>query len=532
MRKFVIEYINNDWSSNYLHQLVFKINGTLYSDFIYQVKDIASSYFEVTKGGTTLVTVTRIKDRLDSVILSSGLSSKVSIVQLSTTLEITIGEPGDVVEMGYFFLATTNGIVEIPGGYGLSGTGGTYAQANVSVEAVGGGTGAPELPIGNITAISTEEQITFCNSPINLLFQQANIKRVNLYLWIWNGALQQTLVDPNHTFTKDKVSVSDNYIFFEISQFLKSFLIAPPNAPDTSQPNFVYNELDTPTITGQAIFWQIVADVTDTDGVTTRYNYNTNVATLGYKWNYEQTLFAPTNIEAGGSLGFSVDRNKYYNPRIHDYISQAFDLTQAVETCTTGNVIERTDITPDTEWLRCSLEPILIVYLNKIGLFEMFTTHGKVVANTKIDGETAPRLYRNPATVDNSFMHSKLRDNLQANQTYTINTGYLKPEMVEQVEEILLSPKVYLIRFKGDLHITTTSGITIDNTYITIDDLNTTIDGLSVTNENLAKFKTHQQIPVIVTNSDFVRKTRLNDKKDIDFNITFEETNNKVNDIR
>jgi hypothetical protein len=32
---------------------------------------------------------------------------------------------------------------------------------------------------------------------------------------------------------------------------VKAFLINPPNAPNTSQPEFAYNELTNPAITGQ-----------------------------------------------------------------------------------------------------------------------------------------------------------------------------------------------------------------------------------------------------------------------------------------
>jgi len=104
--------------------------------------------------------------------------------------------------------------------------------------------------------------------------------------------------------------------------------------------------------------------------------------------------------------------------------------------------------------------------------------------------------------------------------------------MVNQVEQIVYSPKVYLIRFVGDVNLITTVGITIDNTFITIDDLNTTIDGLSVTSELLAKYKTHEQIPVILTDTDFTIKNRVNDKNEINYNLKFEVTTNKINDIR
>ena len=381
------------------------------------------------------------------------------------------------------------------------------------------------------SAIATPEQVTFCNSPIHIEVQHPDIQSAEVLLWVWNGELNQTLGNANFRFKKDKVSVNDTYVAFELSEYIRSILVAPPNAPNTSQPVFAYNELTAPTITGQAVFWQIqTIAITSTGNILT--NYQTNVATLGYKYDSENTLFAPIDITAGGSLGFSVTRNKYYHPKIHNYISQAFDLTKTLEECTTANVIAVTNVTPPAEWKRCSLEPILIAYLNKIGLFELFTTHGKVTIGQKMESETAPRLYRRPSQVDSAIMHSKVKDNFKVTETFTINTGALKEEMAEQVEEILTSPKVYLIRFKGDLQTVVTEGVTIDNTYITIDSLNTTIDGLSVETSDLGFFKTHLQIPVIVTASDYTRKTRLNDKKDIDFNLTFEATTNKLLDIR
>jgi len=407
--------------------------------------------------------------------------------------------------------------------------GGTWEQATLSIETVV--VAGDILPIENITAIELPEQITFCNSPININLEQAGILSAYVYLFIWNGDLQQELGEPTVTLFKERVSASDTYIHMEISDYLRSFLVAPPNALNTSQPNFVYNELTNPTITGQGCFWQIVADVT-TATETTRYNYSSNFCTLGYKWNYEQTLFNPINIVTGGSLGFSDSYTKYYNSKIHNYIDQYFNLTVPVDTATSTNVITIEDVTIPAGFERCAQQPYLIVYLNKIGLFEMFTPYGKVSISEKVESDTSNRSFRNPAYVDNSFMHSEIRTISEVMQQYTINTGLLRPDMVAQVEEIIYSPKVYLIEFKGDLNLTPTTGITIDSTYITIDDMNVTIDGAGVTGEYLAFFKTHRQIPVTVVNSDFERKVRLNNKNAIDFNIQFKETNSKINNIR
>jgi hypothetical protein len=57
----------------------------------------------------------------------------------------------------------------------------------------------------------------------------------------------------------------------------------------TPQPEFAYNELTNPAITGQGVFWQVITDVTSTSGVE-RIVGATRYATLGYRWNYEQNL--------------------------------------------------------------------------------------------------------------------------------------------------------------------------------------------------------------------------------------------------
>jgi hypothetical protein len=104
--------------------------------------------------------------------------------------------------------------------------------------------------------------------------------------------------------------------------------------------------------------------------------------------------------------------------------------------------------------------------------------------------------------------------------------------MTSIIEELIYSPIVYLINFKGDFELVTTVGITIDNAIVSIDNTNISIDSQSITAEAIGFFKTHQQIPVIITDEDFTRKTRLNDRIAIDYNIKLDETNNKINNIR
>jgi hypothetical protein len=104
--------------------------------------------------------------------------------------------------------------------------------------------------------------------------------------------------------------------------------------------------------------------------------------------------------------------------------------------------------------------------------------------------------------------------------------------MSATVEELLYSSKVYLIKFKGDFQVSASVGVTVDSTLISVDSINITVDSATVAAGDVGFYKSYQQIPVVITDSDFDRKTRVNDKNEINFNIKFDETNNKINNIR
>lgn len=392
-----------------------------------------------------------------------------------------------------------------------------------------------ELPVLDRTLIYAEEQITFVNSPVHLRLQNAakdsTIESVFVYLWIWNGDQDKSLNSPLRTLFKKKISASDTYINFQIADYIKAFIENPENAPNTNQPNFAYNEASAPAITGLGVFWQIVTDITSS-GITVRNNYETNFATLGYRWSYEQNSVGNNGLSSGGSTGFLQSSERWYNSRIKNYISQSFKLDNTIAAATAGNMIITTAVDPSSVWERCSTESSLVVYINKLGLWEMFTPHGKITVPATIESETQNKAYRDPSQIDNTYTHSKLRSSPDISQEYIINTGSLTESMINQVEQIIYSPKVYLILFNGDVQEVTTIGITIDDTFVTVDDTNITIDSATITEEFLGSLKSYQQIPVIPMDKSFVRKTRINDKNKIEYNLKFSETTNKLLDLR
>jgi len=359
-----------------------------------------------------------------------------------------------------------------------------------------------------VTPIESIEDITFVNSPVHVLLEKNGILKATLRIWIWRGNQEDIPVNPNYVFKKDRVSIEDNYINIEISKQIKSFIVGKNN-----EPNFAYNEIGLAAITGQGVFYQVQADLEDATTVERR-NFRTSFATLGYRYNNESNTPLPT---------------LWQDERIHDYFKQTFEFTQPTSSATSSNIILKTPLT--STLLRESLNPYLIVYLDKDGLYQLFTPNSKVVVSEKITRTNNNVSHRKPSTINTSYVHSKNVASLDSLASYTIETGVLNESMTEVVRQIVYSPKVYLIRFKGDYQENTTIGITIDNTFVTIDDTTITIDSETIDSEYLGFFKTHEQIPVIVKDTDFELLNRVNNKNKIDYKITFEETNNKILDL-
>ena len=359
-----------------------------------------------------------------------------------------------------------------------------------------------------VTPIESIEDLSFVNSPIHIRLEKTGITKATLKLWLWRGALDITLGASNYVFKKDRVSADDNYINIEISEQIKAFIIGRNN-----EPNFAYNELGLAAVSGQGVFWQVQADI-ETDTEIEQRNFRTSFATLGYRYNNEETFELPT---------------LWHDERIHDYFKQSFDFTQPLETATSSNIILQEPLT--SPLIRESLNPYLIAYLDKDGLYQLFTPNSKVQVVETIKRVNNNISHRDPSRVNTSYVHSKNVADIDSTATYTLETGVLTEEMVEVIRQIVYSPKVYLIRFKGDFQDTSTIGLTLDNTFVTIDET-ITIDSTTIENEYVGFFKSHEQIPVILKDTDFERKNRVNDKNKIDFKLVFEETNNKILDIR
>jgi len=378
------------------------------------------------------------------------------------------------------------------------------------------------LPLEIRTPIDNESKILFVNDSV-FVREPATLetKSILIDLFIWDGLQNKVINQPTgEGLFKNKVSQKDEYIHVELSQNIKPFI----------KPKFGYNRAAPAAITNQGVFLQARITLINFDGSQTSRYTNTFFCTLGYRWNYEQNLIGNNGVQNYGASGFIVPVEKWFNPKINNYFDQTFNFTRTVAEATTANIINYIPLTPTK--LRCTLDPCLIVFINKLGLWETFTPHGKKTASVKVNRTINNISHRDPSQVANPFTHSKQITSIDAEQSYVINTGSLDENMTSIIEELIYSPIVYLINFKGDFELVTTVGITIDNAVVSIDNTNISIDSQSITAEAIGFFKTHQQIPVVITDEDFTRKTRLNDRIAIDYNIKLDETNNKINNIR
>ena len=133
------------------------------------------------------------------------------------------------------------------------------------------------------TTITTEDQIYLAGSPINLRIQNiakdSAIQSVQCELYVWSGDLDTPPATASYTLIATKVSLTDNYINFQIAEILSSHI---------NGTKFAWLSGDNaPSIAGEGVFFQykyVVTNVTAEAPVESV----TNFATMGYRYDFEQ----------------------------------------------------------------------------------------------------------------------------------------------------------------------------------------------------------------------------------------------------
>ena len=317
---------------------------------------------------------------------------------------------------------------------------------------------------------------------------------IRLKLWYWTGNLSDPYVnitEPNLILFKDKLNISDEYIIFEISDYIK----------DQIEPEFIYSLFTESIISDSVIYFKyeydimtVPADPDDPTIINSTFSSNTMLGTLGWSWDYQYLNDGYSYFK--GSFNEFSEPDRAFDPNIRN-----FETSYILGMTISNACIDYSD-TPKDGYSVCAKEKFLIIYINKNGLFDYFTPTGKVVYSSKIEREKYNRTFSDPFSVSQGTTHMIKQYNLDVSESIIINTGIINQNQGQLVEEIIYSPKVYLVRIRPDA--------TLSGGY----------------------YNSYQQLPVIVVDSDYERKTRLNNKGKISYNIKFDTTNNKIKNIR
>jgi len=382
--------------------------------------------------------------------------------------------------------------------------------------------------------ITNLSQVAFCNSPVVIridlltdfpVYVPSNINtRIRLQLTTFD--IDDTLNEVNsHVYTLDKARVSsdDKYVSFEIQDYLKNDLVRKENLNNVDFPVLLYHNTSLPYVQGMCLFYRYSYYAYDETTSVAAIDVADKVATLGYRWRNEQNPFYGSFV--GNANGFNVTEMpiKKYAELIPYYAKQ--DFVFGINR-TSNNFIVTTKVTPTTTV--CVKEPLLFIYLDRNGLFQYLTSVGKITINDETKRQESAKVFRDSAMINTESTHFKNTAIEEVFQTYTVNTGVLDQSMNALIEELIYSSKIYIVRFYGDKFTTAQVGITVDNDIITVDNETITVDSDTITVGDVGYYSTYLQVPVTCVDSDFVKRTLINDKRDISYTLKFKETASKI----
>jgi len=378
-----------------------------------------------------------------------------------------------------------------------------------------------------LTNINSKAKIFFAQSPIHFNLQNENsdasIQKVTVEVYVWRGFQEADLpATPSIVFNNiPKISPDDNYIAIEIHNEIKAFITS--SNLNKNNPQWAYNTVSVPTTAGEGCYFHVVYKV---DAESDK-QLGTYFATTGYRYNFEQ--------KGGNYTGYEdVEVYRKYANGIN-YDRCTINRTTSVATSQSGaglnGMISQVALNPSDKKTQTGVK-CLIAYVNRLGLWDTFTPFGKVTESIETKRDEYSSSFRNPLSINSQIQHLKQTGVPRGNRKFNINTGLLDELNNYQVREILQSSKLYLVLFENDTYLTPQIGITIDSTAVTIDNTSITIDSDTVTTENLGFYSKFTQIPIKNSTTNFLKKTRLNDKSSISYTLEFEETNNFINDIQ
>jgi len=325
------------------------------------------------------------------------------------------------------------------------------------------------------------------------------LKRIELSLYIWEGLITSQPTTAQYIINKSVIDTQTN-ITVEIAELVRDYLDVTFNDDYLSQTRWVravvdyFDEADEPyTYSNPQVF-----DFIATDG----YGYFEDEANPELSRNVlisADNIYLPENT-IGKLPIFAEGVGKVTIDSVDTQITDNGNTNQKIQyvTIPQNSSTIRVYDTNDTTLLKtisvtnqCEPKhtPYKVTFINKFGAFQDLYFFKKTVETTNVTDETFKRnIVSNATSTYSTSEGQQQRYNINSKSSLSMNTGFVKEDMNQTIEELYFSENVW-IRYEG------------------------------------------KTLPVIPTSKSLQYKTSLNDKL-INYTIDFEFAFDKLNNIR
>jgi len=325
------------------------------------------------------------------------------------------------------------------------------------------------------------------------------LKRIKLDLYIWEGLITNQPTIQQYQINKSRIDTHSN-INLEIGELVRDYIDIYFNDDYSSHTRWVravveyFNEADEPFTYSNPQTFDFIA----TDG----YGYfedGTNPELSRSVFISAENIYLPENTEGKLPI-FAEGVGKVSIDSTDTQITDNGNTNQKIQYVTIPQNSSNIQIydTDDTTLLKTikvtnlcepKFTPVKITFTNKFGAFQDIYFFKKTTERTNITDETFKRntVTNNTATY-NTSEGQRQRYNINSKTSLSMNTGFVKEDMNQTIEELFFSENVW-VRYEG------------------------------------------KTLPIIPSTKSLQYKTVLNDKL-INYTVDFEFAFDKINNVR
>jgi hypothetical protein len=280
------------------------------------------------------------------------------------------------------------------------------------------------------------------------------LKRVEVDLYIWDGLETQQPTIPQYTIAKSRITGNDN-ITLEIGELVRDYINISFNNNYNSISRYVravvnsFDDADEPFQTNPITSTYIALD---------GYGYFEEGANPELSRNAlisADNIYLPENT-AGNFPIFAEGVGKVIIDSNTTQITDSGNTNQKVQYITipanssTILVYDTDDSTLKktitvTNICEPKFTPYKITFVNKFGVFENMFAFKKSSEVSNVTDELFKRnIVTNASSNYNTYDNQKSRMNVNAQTSLTLNTGFIKEDMNQTIEELFYSENVYI----------------------------------------------------------------------------------------